>query len=80
MLPIEKAGRPAGLLIWLSVIAFVTTILLPIIPVTAAFFEFTPPTMAHLGLILSIALIYVVVSEIAKRVLVKFLWPSKQSF
>jgi Mg2+-importing ATPase len=80
MLPIEKAGRPAGLLIWLSGIAFVTTILLPIIPVTAAFFEFTPPTMAHLGLILSIALIYVVVSEIAKRVLVKFLWPSKQSF
>jgi Mg2+-importing ATPase len=79
MLPIEKAGRPASLLIWLSAGAFITTILLPIIPVTAEFFEFTPPTMAHLGLIISLACVYLVVSEIAKRILVKFLWPIKRS-
>lgn len=77
MLPIEKAGRPASLLIWLSAAAFIITILLPIIPVTAKFFEFTPPTIAHLGLIIGLALVYLVVSEIAKRILVKFLWPTK---
>ncbi len=79
MLPIEKAGRPAPLVIWLSAVAFITTILLPIIPVTAAFFEFTPPTMAHLGLIIGLACVYLIVSEIAKRILVKFLWPAKQA-
>ncbi len=79
MLPIEKAGRPASLLIWLSAAAFIITILLPIIPVTAEFFEFAPPTMAHLGLIIGIAIVYVIVSEIAKRILVKFLWPAKRA-
>ena len=79
MLPIEKAGRPASLLVWLSAIAFITTILLPIIPVTAEFFGFTPPTMVHLGIIIGLACVYLVVSEIAKRILVKFLWPTKQA-
>mgnify|MGYP003552391914 FL=1 len=73
MLPIEKAGLPAPIILWLTGGALVGTILLPIIPFTAKLFEFTPPTAAHLGLILGLSLVYLIVSEIAKRPLARFL-------
>ncbi len=73
LLPIEKAGRPAQVIIWLSVVAFALTLGLPMIPWTANFFEFIRPTMAHLGLIVSIALVYLAVSEFVKRLLVRAL-------
>lgn len=73
MLPIEKAGWPAPFIVFLSVLALVLTILLPIIPWTAAFFEFTSPTPVHLALILGLAVLYVVISEIVKRLIVRFL-------
>ncbi len=51
MLPIEKAGWPAPIVIGLSAGAFALAIALPFIPVTAEFFEFTTPTAADLALI-----------------------------
>ena len=73
MLPIEKAGRPAPIVVWLSSVAIVLTLALPMIPWTAAFFEFKRPTMAHLGIIISLALLYLVVSELVKRPLARYL-------
>jgi Mg2+-importing ATPase len=73
MLPIEKAGLPAPLVSGLSLIAITLTLSLPLIPVTAAFFGFTPPTLSDMILIVSLALIYLAVSEIVKRPLAKML-------
>jgi Mg2+-importing ATPase len=73
LLPIEKAGWPAPLIVFLSAVAVVLTFALPMIPWTAAFFEFTPPTAKHLGLIVAIALLYLVISELVKRPLAAFL-------
>ena len=73
LLPIEKAGWPAPIVVILSAVAIVITVALPLIPWTAAFFEFTRPTLAHLGLILSIALLYLVITELVKRPLARFL-------
>jgi P-type Mg2+ transporter len=73
MLPIERAGRPAPLILWLSGFAFLTTLALPLIPVTAAFLEFTPPSLTHIALIVSLAFTYLIVTELVKRPLVRFL-------
>ncbi len=73
MLPVEKAGMPAPLIVWLSAFAFFITLALPIIPQTAAFFEFVRPTPTHLGLIVSLAFLYLIVSEIVKRPLARYL-------
>lgn len=73
MLPIEKAGWPAPIITTMSVAAIVMAILLPTIPATAAFFNFTPPSIAHLTLILSLTLVYFAVTELAKRPLHRFL-------
>ncbi len=73
MLPIEKAGWPAPLVVIISAMAFIITLALPMIPWTAAFFEFTRPTPAHLGLIMSLAVLYLIISEIVKRPLASFL-------
>lgn len=73
MLPIEKAGWPAPLVVIISAVALVITLALPMIPWTAAFFEFTRPTLAHLALIMSLAVLYLVVSELVKRPLSRFL-------
>lgn len=73
MLPVEKSGRPAPVILWLSGFAILSTILIPMIPVTARYFEFTPPSWAHLGLIVSLAVVYLVVTEIVKRPLMRFL-------
>lgn len=72
MLPIEKAGKPAPFIIWMSLAAIVLTIALPIIPATAKFFGFITPTLAHLGLIVSLATVYLIVTELVKRPLVKY--------
>lgn len=73
MLPIEKAGWPAPVITWLSAIAFLTTLALPTIPYTAKLFGFTPPTLAHLVLIISIAFVYLITTELVKRPLARFL-------
>ncbi len=73
MLPIEKAGMPAPLIMILSVVAFIVTLALPMIPWTAQFFEFIRPTWGHLGLIVGLALLYLVISELVKRPLAVFL-------
>jgi Mg2+-importing ATPase len=73
MLPIEKAGWPAPLVVFLSVGACVITIALPMIPWTAALFEFAKPTPAHLGIIVALAVLYLVVTELVKRPLAHFL-------
>jgi Mg2+-importing ATPase len=76
LLPIEKAGWPAPFIVLLSAAAIAITLALPMIPWTAAFFGFKRPTAAHLGLIVSIAVLYLIVTELVKRPLVRFL--SKQ--
>jgi Mg2+-importing ATPase len=73
MLPIEKAGRPAWPLIALSVPALAITLALPMIPWTREFFGFIQPQPAHLALILGLALLYVVINEIVKRPLGRYL-------
>ena len=73
MLPIEKAGWPAPVIVWLSGFAILLAILLPIIPITAAFFSFVPPQPSQLLLIVCLAFVYFVVSEAVKRPLARFL-------
>ena len=73
MLPLEKAGWPAKPIIFLSAFAFILALALPMIPVTAQFFGFTPPTLTHFAIIISLAVVYLVTTEIAKRILVRFL-------
>jgi len=72
MLPIEKASWPAPLIVFLSLGAFVLTLALPLIPWTATLFEFTRPTMAHMGIIVGLAVLYLVITELAKRPLAHF--------
>lgn len=73
MVPIGQAGRPAPIILWLSGFAIVTTILIPLIPITAKYFEFTTPSWSDLGLILMLALVYLIVTEVVKRPLARFL-------
>jgi Mg2+-importing ATPase len=73
MLPIEKAGWPAPLIVGLSIFAFVATIALTTIPYTASLFGFTPPSAEHLFIILTFSLLYLITSEVVKRPLARFL-------
>jgi Mg2+-importing ATPase len=73
MLPIKKAGRPAPLIIWLSGLAFFGAIAFPIIPFTAYYFEFTIPSFYDLSLIVLLTFIYIIITEVVKRLLVRFL-------
>lgn len=73
MLPIGQSGRPASIILWLSGFAIVATILIPFLPITAKYFEFTTPSWFDLGLIVSLALVYLIVTEIVKRPLARFL-------
>ncbi len=73
MLPFEKAGMPAPLIITLSIVAFIVTLALPMISWTANFFEFTRPTWGHLGLIVGLAVMYLIITEFIKRPLSLFL-------
>ena len=78
MAPIEKAGRPALLVILLSAGAFAVTLALVLIPATAEFFEFTRPTATHMALILGLAALYLIVTELVKRPLAGYL--SRQDY
>lgn len=73
LLPITKAGRPAPVIMWLSGVAFTLILLIPIVPVTAHFFEFQRPSVTHLAIIIALALLYLAVTEAVKRPLVRFL-------
>lgn len=73
MLPIEKAGLPAPLIIWLSGGAFISALVLPLIPLTAHYFEFVTPSWSDLALILSLTFVYLIVTEVVKRPVAKFL-------
>lgn len=73
MLPIEKAGRPAWMIIILSVPAMLITLALPMIPWTRDFFEFVQPQPSHLALILGLAVVYLGVNELVKRPLGRYL-------
>jgi Mg2+-importing ATPase len=73
MLPIGKAGRPAPIILWLSGFAIAATVLVLVIPATARYFEFTTPSWSDMGLILFLSLMYLVVTEIVKRPLARFL-------
>lgn len=73
MLPIEKAGWPAPAVVFISAVAFIITLALPMIPWTAALFEFTRPTPFHLALIMVLALIYLVTTELVKRPIARFI-------
>ena len=72
-LPIEKAGFPARSVMLLSIGAIIITIALPFIPWTADFFEFTRPNPTHLLLIVSLAGLYLITTELVKRPLYRFL-------
>jgi Mg2+-importing ATPase len=73
LLPIERAGLPAPIILWLSGAALVAALFLPMIPLTAYYFSFTPPTMADVGLIIGLAALYLAVTELVKRPLARFL-------
>lgn len=73
MLPIEKAGLPAPFIIFLSGFALITTIILPLIPLTAHYFEFITPTFSDLALILGLAFVYLITTELVKRPVARFL-------
>jgi len=73
MLPIEKSGWPAPVIVWLSASAFVAAVAIPMIPFTAHYFEFVSPSWHNLFLILSLAGVYFVVTEAVKRPVARFL-------
>ena len=60
------------MIVVLSAAAIVLTLALPMIPWTAAFFEFKRPSLAHLGLIVALG-VYLVITELVKRPLARFL-------
>lgn len=73
MLPIRQAGWPAPLITWLSLVAIGATVAIPLIPLTAHYFEFITPTWSHLGLIGILTIIYFGVTEVVKRYVTHFL-------
>lgn len=73
MLPIEKAGLPAPFIIYLSIFALVTTVALPLIPLTAHYFEFITPSLSDLLLIIGLAFVYLITTELVKRPVARFL-------
>lgn len=73
MLPIEKSGLPAPIIIWLSAGAFVTAVTLPMMPLTAHYFEFVTPSWSDMAFILSLTGLYLITTELVKRPVNKFL-------
>jgi len=71
--PLWKAGLPSKLIQILSYGAMILTVAIPLIPFTRGFFQFVLPTWQQLAIIFGIALSYLVVTEIVKRPLAKFL-------
>lgn len=73
MRPAFKAGLPSPLIIFLSLLAFSLTIAIPLIPTTASLFKFTTPTLAHMYIIVGLAFTYLLVTELVKIPLGRFL-------
>ncbi len=73
LLPIERAGMPAPIILWLSGFALLAALLIPMVPLTAYYFSFTPPSFSDLALIVGLAAVYLVVTELVKRPLARFL-------
>ncbi len=71
--PLWKSGLPSKLIQILSYSAMILTVAIPLIPFTRDFFQFVLPSWSHLAIILGIALAYLVVTEVVKRPLAKFL-------
>ncbi|MBI4090559.1 MAG: HAD-IC family P-type ATPase [Candidatus Komeilibacteria bacterium] len=65
-LPFFKTKRPSAVLLWLSLTAFVATIMLPYIPYSAKLFHFTPPSPKHLVMILAVVSVYFIITETVK--------------
>jgi len=65
-LPLYRAGKPAPIISMLSTAVIFSTILLPYIPPLAHFFNFTPPSLTHLSIIISLAGAYLVATEVMK--------------
>ena len=61
-----KTMRPSKSIIWLSLVTFILTVGLPFTPFGQKFFQFTPPSAIHLTIILSLVVVYFIVSELAK--------------
>lgn len=61
-----KAKRPSKSIIWLSIMIFILAIGLPYLSISQRIFKFVPPTLNHLGIILSLVFVYFVISEIIK--------------
>ncbi len=61
-----KAPRPSQSIIWLSIMTIVLTIGLPFTSFGHDVFKFVSPSMEHLLLIISLVIIYFIVSEMVK--------------
>lgn len=72
-LPIWRAGWPAPIVTWLSLVAGALAVALPLIPVTAHYFDFQPPSAQHLSWILGLAVLYLAATEAFKRPLATLL-------
>lgn len=73
MLPFYKAGPPARSVILLTFFVCVSALLLPFIPITATFFGFTTPTSIDLTVIVGLCVTYLVVTEVLKVPLSRYL-------
>ena len=67
-LSVFKAKRPSATVLWLSLAAFVTTIVLPLTAVGQKVFHFVQPTPLYIVMILTVVVVYFVVTETVKRV------------
>ena len=67
-----RAARPSLPIVALTGIALASTILLPIIPFTRELFKFSLPTVQDYGVIVGIAALYFVVTEIVKKMYYRF--------
>lgn len=61
-----RARRPSGVIIWLTVTALLTTLVLPLIPHMREIFKFTLPTTRDYVAVLSIAALYFATTELVK--------------
>jgi len=61
-----KSSRPSKSLIYLSIITFILTISLPFTVFGQKIFKFTPPSARHLVSILSLVVVYFIISETVK--------------
>lgn len=67
-----RAKGPSRPLLWLSAAAFGATIILPFTDFGQNIFKFTPPTLPHLILIISIAAVYFAITEGVKLLYYRF--------